>query len=324
MTHARGVQGQLLKSVYVETGYNLDPTSMVAQKLPFNTQELKGDQNLVTAATIRGRRDPAEPILGNVNVAGAVTVPVDRFNIGHWLYMALGGYAVASTGGDLFEHTFSVSSVLDSHVLETGYLDIAAYQKFNGCKVGGFSLRVGGDEELTMSFDVIGGKETLLTASAFSGTPAERTLGRYKQFDASLQEGGSAIATVTELEFTFNNNLDDSVYLIDGTEYRGDLPEGFATVEGMFRAKFENWSLYAYAMSGTERSLQIDFAVGSDQLQISIDELIYKRMSPGIPSAEGIWIEMPFQAYYSNAAAASVIRAILTNSLNENTYIGSM
>ena len=84
MTQARGVMGQLLRSTYVETAYNYDPASMACYKLPFNTCELRGDQTLTTPATITGRRDPAEPIGGNVNVAGSIVVPLDRHNIGHW------------------------------------------------------------------------------------------------------------------------------------------------------------------------------------------------------------------------------------------------
>lgn len=319
MTQARGVQGRLLRSSDVETAYNLDPTSMTAIVMPFNTADLRGDQTQITPATIRGRRDPAQPILGRVNVAGSIVVPVDRFTIGHWLKMALGAVSVASTGGDLFQHTFTVGSLMDSYVMELGYTDIAAYAKYNGCKVGGMNFSIGGDEEFTMSFDIVGGKETVGTTTAFSGT-TELGLARYNQFDATLKEGGSTLATVTECNITVNNNLDESVYLIDGEPTRAQLPEGFINVTGSYRAMFENWSLYAYAFSGTERSLELDFAVGSDQMQIIIDEIQYRRQAPGIPTPGGIWITQEFQAYYDDAAAASVIRAILINSLDETTY----
>ena len=82
------------------------------------------------------------------------------------------------------------------------------------------------------------------------------------------------------------------------------------------RVKFETWSLYLYAMSLTERALEINFIVNSDQLQIHMDEVKYKRMSPGIPSAEGVWQEIPFIAYYDDDADASVIHVTLINSVN--------
>ena len=315
MTQARGVMGQLLRSVYAETGYNYDPTSMAAVKLPFNSYGVRGEQAQNVAATIRGNRNPYEPFFGNINVAGDVVVPVDRFAIGHWLKMAFGTVSTASTGGNLFQHTFTVGSVMDSWVLEAGFTDIGKYLKHSGIKVGGWSLTVGGDAELTMSFNVIGGNETQGTATVFSGTPTSYGTGRYGNFQATLKEGGVALATAAEVSINVSNALDESVYLIGDEGYRGDLPEGLLSVEGSFRAKFETWSLYTMAVSGTERSLEIDFAVGSDQLQIIIDELRYRRQAPDIPSAEGIWQEMPFMGYYSDAAAASAIRAILINSL---------
>lgn len=315
MTQARGVQGQLLRSFYVETAYNYDPASMHSVKLPFNSTELKGDQTLTTPATITGRRDPAEPIGGNVNVAGSIVVPLDRHNIGHWLRAALGSPTTTSTAGDLYQHVFKVGSLMDTFVYEQAWADIGLYQKFNGCKIGGWNMAVGGEDELTLSFDLVGGQEAVGATTAFSGQTAY-TINRFGKFDATLKEGGSTLATCTELNFSVNNNLDENIYCIDGTPYRNDLIEGFCNVEGTMRVKFETWSLYIYAMSLTERSIELDFAVGSDQLQIVMDEVKYKRMSPGIPSAEGIWQEVPFQAFYSDAVQASVIRAILINSID--------
>jgi len=314
MTQARGVMGQLLRSTYVETAYNYNPASMACFKLPFNTCDLKSDQTLTVPATIRGRRDPAEPIGGNVNVAGSVVVPLDRHNIGHWLKMALGAVTTTSTAGNLYQHVFKVNSTMASYVMEQGWTDIGLYQKFSGCKVGGWGMTIGGEDELTLNFDIVGAQETPAATSAMSGT-TEYGVARYGKFDATLKEGGTTLATATEVSFTVNNNLDENIYCIDGTPYRNDLPEGLCTIEGTMRVKFETWSLYIYAMSLTERSVEIDFAVGSDQLQIVMDEVKYKRMSPGIPSAEGIWQEIPFQAFYTDAAQASVIRAILINSI---------
>jgi hypothetical protein len=291
---------------------------MVAYKLPFNSYGVRGDQAMNVAATIRADRNPYEPFAGNINVAGDAVVPVDRFAIGHWLKMAFGICTTTSVGGNLWQHVFTVGSTteLDSYVLEAGFTDITKYTKHTGIKVGGWSIAVGGDAELTMTFNLIGANETPLAASCFSGTPTEYGSGRYGQFDATLKEGGSSLATVTECNINVSNNLDESVYLIDGSQQRGDLPEGFMSVEGTYRAKFEDWTLYTYALSGTERSLEIDFAVGSDQLKIIIDELRYRIQAPEIPSAEGLWQEMPFMGFRSDAAAASVIRAILVNSIS--------
>ena len=55
-----------------ETEFGKDPADLAtkAVQMPFNTCGLAASQNKTDPATIRGRRDPVEPIMGNIDVSG--------------------------------------------------------------------------------------------------------------------------------------------------------------------------------------------------------------------------------------------------------------
>jgi hypothetical protein len=313
MSQARGAFAQLLRVEKAEATYGTDPSSLGAIKLPINTCGLASTRNLITPATITGTRNPVAPSQGFVDVSGSVVVPIDQYGIGYWLEMLLGTPTTTYTGSAL-SHVFKPNSVLNSFTFETGYTDVSLYSKFNGCKANAMSIKVGGDEELTASFDLLGATETPGT-SPVDSDPTTITLTRFNQFHASLQEGGSVISTIKELEMSITNNLDTGIYCIKsgGGPTRGDLPEGLCNVSGKFSCLFENWSYYTLAISGTERNLTLAFQAGSFYLGFVLGDLIYQRQAPGISTPQGIWLEMPFQAYYSDNADETVLKVTLIN-----------
>lgn len=314
MAQAKGVMGQLLLCEIPESAYGVAPSSVYSVKLPFNSCGLTATRNMIDPGTIVGRRDPSAPIQGRINASGPVVVPVDKTAIGYWLELVFGN-AVTTWTGSAKQHVFKPNSVLNSYQTEKGFTDIGQYEKFTGIKANGMSIKVGGDEEVAMSVDLVGKEAVPNTSSAFA-SPTTLVLTRFTQYDAQLQEGGAAIdGKVRELEIKVANNLDEGGFLISsgtGAATRGIMNEGFCQVTGRLSMMFENASYYLRALSGTERSLQLDFRSGSFALQFRVPELIFERFSPGIESPEGIWADLPFRGYFS-AGSEAVIQATLIN-----------
>jgi hypothetical protein len=314
MTQAKGSMSRLLVTELAESSYGVDPSSVHSINLPFNTLDMGQSRNLITPKTIRGRRDSVMPARGYVDLTGNAVVPVDKTAIGYWLKMLLGTPTTTSTGS-AFSHVFQVNSVLGSFTMEKGFADIAAYEKLNGMKCGGMSMTVGGDDELTATFD-LQGKGGAPSGSSMSSVISTLSLSRFNQFHASLLEGGGLVGNVRNCSINVNNNLDGDVYLITSgaTGYRGDLPAGLINVSGDMEVLFENWSYYIYAFSGTERSLEIKFQEGSFYLDLKINELIYQQKSPPITTPGGIWLPMAYQAFFDNASPdQTIIQATLVN-----------
>jgi hypothetical protein len=314
MTQARGVQARLLRFENAESAYKTDPSSSHSIKLPINTCEIGPDRNLITPATITGRADAVAPAQGFTDVRGAVRVPVDQCAMGYWLQALLG--APTSTGvGSAYQHVFKVNSIQSSFAYEKGFTDIAAYEKLTGVKVDGMSLTVGGDEELTASFDLIGA-DAAPAGTSMSTRITTLSLSRFNQFDASMSEGGSVFGKARNFTLNVRRNLDAGVYLVTSgsTGKRGDLPAGFCNVNGTFDMLFENNSYYIKAQSGSETSLNLRFQTGSFYLLFEINEAVYRWMGPPINTPVGIWLPMAFEGYFDNASPDdTIIQATLVN-----------
>ena len=310
MTQAKGYKAQLVADF--ETVFGQTPGTVNAVKLPIVSSQLKSKQNFIDSSVITGRRDPAEPAKGNIDLTGTVVVPVDEVAIGYWL-KAMFGAPATSGSADPYMHVFKTGDTQPSLVLEQGFTDIRVYELFNGCKVNKFSLTLGGDAELTASIDLMGAMETIRSAS-FAGSPANISLAKYNNFQASIKESGANIATVSNVSLNMEFGLAGDSYAIGGNGCRTGIPEGLLKITGNLKAFFEDQSLLNKAMQGTESSLSLKLTNMQHSLELLLPEIVFERNSPGIEGAKGILIDLPFRAYCNNNPENTAIMVTLVNS----------
>ena len=308
MTWAMGSKGRL--AIDFETVYGTTPGSPAGKTMPIHKSSISGKQNLVSSATIIGRRDPVQPSLGNIDVSGNVVVPLTVRDIGFWLKAAFG--APVTSGSGPYVHTYKIGNTQPSMVLEQGFTDVGQYFLYNGCKVSKMSFSFGGDGELTVSIDVMGAKETLATTS-FDATMDTVVYAPFGNFQAAITEGGSAIAICTEVTIDIDFGLDGATYCIGGAGTRSALAEGNVTVTGKVKAMFQDAVLLAKAIAGTESALKITLTNGAHILEITVPELMYGRQAPAIDGPKGVYVDLPFTGYYQNDAINSAIQIKLTN-----------
>lgn len=309
MARAMGNKGVL--GLDFESTFGTTPGTPSGRKMPFNKCNLTGKQNMNNPETITGSRNPVAPSLGNIDVSGSITAPLTVRDFGWWLKSAFG--APVTTGASApYQHVFKVGNTMPSLVLEQGFTDINQYFLYNGCVVSKMGFSFGGDGELVSTIDIMGAKETL-AATSFDSTLTEMVFDRFANFQAAIKEGGSTIANCTEASIDIDFGLDGDTYCIGGQGFRTAIAPGIISVTGKIKALFENATLLNKAINGTESSLQITLTNGTNILDLLISELVYERSTPGIDGPKGIFIELPFRAYYQNGADSSVIKATLTN-----------
>ena len=86
MANGEQQQGVYTQSLIAfEDAYKTDPSDLATRaiSLPFNSNALTATQNKTDPSTITGRRDPVEPIMGNIDVAGQLVAPVDGTSFGY-------------------------------------------------------------------------------------------------------------------------------------------------------------------------------------------------------------------------------------------------
>ena len=265
-TQAQGSEAQTL--IGFESNYGETPGSPSMYKVPIITNNVESEQNLNEDETIRDSKNPAKPTRGNINVSGDVE-----------FYIALFGAPTTTDDGDDgldVEHVYKISSGQPSLFMEKGFTDIASYHVFNGLKVSNFSTEFGGEGDVRGTVSLIGAKETPDTSSIAS-SPTELAYDKYSQFEASIQEGGSDIAIVTNTSLEIDFDLDDNEenYPIGNQGVRGQLPEGIANITGNLTAWFTDQSLLDKAINGTESSLKFTLTKSSHSLEFYIPEVMF-------------------------------------------------
>ncbi|QJW46919.1 hypothetical protein HA075_14500 [bacterium BFN5] len=317
MSRAKGYNSQLVLGY--ENEYGTTPAVSTGYNMPFNQSKIGVKQNLIESATIRGRRDREEPVVGNIDVAGNIVIPIDQVGIGFWL-TAMFGSPTTTGSGNPYTHVFKVKDSQPSLVLEQQYPDIATYEMFNGCKVNKFAFTYGGDTELTAQVDLIGAKRTI-GAAAFTSDLTDVSLLRFSNFQGRVEEAGSPLAIVTEATLNLDFGLDGNNYAIGGGGYRTELPEGYLQVSGTIKAFFENATLLNKAVQNTKTSLNFKFVNGAHSLGFFMEEVVLEQTSPGIENEKGIFINLPFKAFYHNGIGGSAVVATLVNSQESYTRI---
>ncbi|SEP36761.1 phage tail tube protein [Propionispora vibrioides] len=310
MTRAKGYHSQL--ALGYEAAYGTTPADVKGYNMPFNQSKIGIKQNLIESSTIRGRRDKEQPAIGNIDVSGSITLPVDQIGIGYWLAAMFGSPATTGSG-DPYTHVFKVTDGQPSLVLEQQYPDIATYETFNGCKINKFSFTYGGDTELTAQMELLGAQRTVNT-TPFTANLTEVPLVKYNNFQGSLEEGGAPLAIVTEANLQVDFGLDGNSYAIGSGGCRTALPEGTLQVSGNIKAFFEDAVLLNKAINNTKTSLNFKFTNGTHSLGFFMEEVVLQQTSPGIEDEKGIIINLPFKAFYSSGAGGSILVATLVNS----------
>lgn len=315
--------GSYTKIIYDnETTFSYVRASVDAHVLPFVSESLRMTRNLVESASIRGNRNPRSPVQGNREVGGDITVELDPY-MGKLLYNALGTFTTA--GSSPYSHTFTVSELPPGLTIEKQFLnlDTPEYFVFQGCRVNSMRMSFKPEGFIETVFNFMGATNTE-SVSSLDSTPTDYTASAvgdaFTGFDATIKENSVALGTVTELELTVENNLDGSLYVIDGTGKRYNIPSGLVRASGTLRALFTDMTLYNRAVNNTETSLEItlkkgtgDGSANNEQIKITLDEVLLTPQAPVINGPQGILVEFPFQCYYQDNASASSIRIELLN-----------
>ncbi|WP_405379568.1 phage tail tube protein [Phascolarctobacterium sp.] len=279
--------------------------------LPFNSNAVAASQNTTNPQTIRGNRNPVEPIKGNFDVGGDVVVPIDYIALGYWLAAAFGN-PTTTDKTTYKEHVFKILDTQPSFVLEKLFPGISQYVRTTGCKVSKLSLSVGGDGELTATISVLGQKETLADAPA-SASPITPVMARANNFEASLKVDGVDVAVATSFSIDIDFGSDGDTYTIGSKGFRQAICDGLVTVSGTLEAFFKDSTFLDMADDNETVSIELTLTSGSNSLSILLPEAQFARTSPAIEGPAGVKQSLNYNAFYSENGEQSTVVVTLGN-----------
>lgn len=303
MPQARGSQAAV--TLFEETTFATDPGTPDGKKLYFTSADLSSGQNLMDSETLGASRERSRPIQGNITVDGSLDMEIGAENIGTLFKHALGQNVDSGTGP--YTHILTLGNLPTGLTLEKDFgsniSGTGRYEKFNGCRIKSLALDFPAEGFPKAQFGIVGAKSAL-ASSALDATITDYGHTPFSAFEATILEGGSAIAVVTAAKINLDNDLDESAFAIGGGGVRRSLPEGFSTVTGEITALFEDPTLLNKAINRTASSLKITLSrgtglgsAGNESIEFFVQNLDYQRKSPGISGPKGVLITLPFKAY---------------------------
>lgn len=316
MSQATGANS-VIKISKAETTPGQLPASPAGQVFPFESESLQRKTELVRSNVIRNTRSAARPVRGRREVSGNIRTELNPF-MGRQLKMGFG--AVTTTGaGANKTHVFKIGQTLPYHTIEKGFTDLGKFFRYLGCKANRMGFEVNPSGMLPLDMDFLGLDRTI-EATTFDVAAVNLGHVPFDAFEASIKEGGAAIATVTAFRWNLENNLDGDVYCIGGGGKRYRVPEGTAMVSGSLTALFDSDALLTKATAGTASSVEVallrgigDGTAGNESLKLTIDELIFEEQDPIVRDAGGVLVELPWTAYWNSGANNTSIMVELKN-----------
>lgn len=316
MAQAAGGNARII--VGVEGTYGTQPNSMFANIIPFVSETLQSKRASIRSNVITGARNLKAPRRGNTDVSGTITTELSPV-LGTWFRHLLG--TVATTGTSPYVHTFKVGSLPVGLCIEKGFTDLGQYLLYNGCRISKASFECAPGAIAGFSMDIMGAKETV-GATSKQSSAGDRGHIPFDAYEAVILEGGSSLGSVKSIKFDVDNDLDANIFTIGSGNTRKSLPEGLTIVTGTMLCQFDDIALYNKAVNGTESSVRLTFThgtgsgdAGNELLEIYIPELFYEQRAPVVSGPRGVDVEMPFQAFYENDAAATSIQMMLRSSV---------
>lgn len=181
------------------------------------------------------------------------------------------------------------------------------YHRFTGVEFNTMSLAINANAMITGSFGVLGQNMATDTAIVTGATynPATTT-SPLDSFTGTLQENGTPIAVITEIQLNVENGLEARFVVGSKQSIRPSI--GRSNVSGQVTAYFENSTLLDKFINETESSIVFELPDGAgNQYTVTLPRIKYTGGQPDVDGEGPITLSMPFQALLDATTGTNII-----------------
>ncbi len=295
--------GSKTEIAYVEeTVYGVTPTTPAFQKICYTGTSLGITKDTLESACLTADRQIKEVRSGNRQTGGDLSAELEYGSYDDWLEAVLLGTWTANVlKAGITSRSFTIEKFFD--------LDTDEYHRFTGCIFNGWSLSVAPNAMVTSDFTVIGKDidDQNLTSQVTGSTYTDAANNPpFDSFTGTIQEGGTTIAIVTEIELTLDNGVEPSFVLMSKTTI--EPGEGKSRLTGTLTAWFESSDLYTKFLSETSSSLKFELTDTSGaSLEFDIPNLKYTSGNPDVTGEGPVTIALAFTAIYDAVEESQIV-----------------
>ncbi|MEQ9518117.1 MAG: phage tail tube protein [Parvibaculum sp.] len=289
------IHGALSNLYYKKAGSFGDVPGGNYAKLAFYSSTLAASRPLEEDPVLgRGAWDPADAVEGVTDHAGQLAVPLCVNQLGHWFTLLLGEPVTTDdTGGDYTHVWKSGGLTLVNGVAELELRNDIVHQHI-GLMANSLSLstaRSGGYGRA--NFDLVGQKEVKLGASA-AGVPTSVPLDQLLAFKGQLLIDDVAVASVTQADLSFTNNLSGQEGLnVEGLQ--SGFERGVPAATGSLTARYTDATLFDMSDQHTPFALELKWAKAANKsLSIRAGRVKMPKAQVGLQGPGGVSVSYNF------------------------------
>lgn len=282
-----------------EVTYGTTPTTPAFTSLRHNSCNIGLSKDAVESEEIRGDRQITCFRHGNKSVGGDIE--------GELVYGEYDSLIEAALCGTWSTDVLKAGTTRRSFTVERTFQDITQFMRYTGCEVNTMSISIAPNSMIGVSFGFIGKDQSIAQTAIASSTYSTLTdTCQFDSFTATINEGGSPIALVTEMEVTLENGIEPQFVVGSSTTLRPSI--GRCNVTGSITVYLEDQAMLTKFQNETESSLDITMTdPDGNTFQIEIPKLKYNSGQPDVSGEGSVTVSMDFQAIYDSVDASNIV-----------------
>jgi hypothetical protein len=293
-----------------ESTYGVTPATPVFKPIRHTGTTLSLSKNTTQSEEIRNDRQIADFRHGAFQTGGDINIELSYGSFDDILEAVLCGTWATDTpisGTDQLK----AGVVRRSFTIERLFADLLTaqkpYHRFTGCEFNSLQLQITADAMITGTVSVVGkGMATdtvIITGATYS---AASTTSPLDSFTGVLNENGSPIAVITEIQLTLENGLDPRFVVGSKESIRPSIAR--SNVSGQITAYFENSALIDKFINETESDIDFTMPDGAgNAYKIILPRIKYNGGQPDVSGEGPITLAMPFQALLDATTGTNII-----------------
>lgn len=180
------------------------------------------------------------------------------------------------------------------------------YHRFTGVEFNTLALAISANAMITGTLGVLGQNMTTGTAIVAGATyAAPTTTSPLDSFTGTLNEAGTPIAVITEIQLNVENGLEARFVVGSKASIRPSI--GRSNCSGQITAYFENSLLLDKFINETESNIVFELPDGAGNKYIfTLPRIKYNGGQPDVEGEGPITLSMPFQALLNAATSTNI------------------
>lgn len=293
-----------------EVTYGTTPATPAFKPIRHTGTTLGLSKETLQSEEIRDDRQIADFRHGAYQVGGDINVELSYGSFDDLLEAVLLGTwetGVPAVGTDRLK----AGVVRRSFTVERYFGDILSadkpYHRFPGVEFNTLALSITANTMVTGVFGVLGQSLTLGTAIVAGATYASpTTTSPLDSFTGTLNENGTPIAVITEIQLNIENGLEARFVVGSKQSIRPSV--GRSNCSGTVTAYFENSLLLEKFINETESSIVFELPDGAGNLYtVTLPRIKYNGGQPDVDGEGPITLSMPFQALLDSTTGTNII-----------------